>query len=213
MAKLVEGVLGGFRGKVGTVVGNIWKGIATMRVHVKSISNPQTAAQLEQRAKFSVMIQFLKPLTDFVRTTFKHFAIKQTSFNAAMSYNVTHAITGVYPVYEIDYSKVLVSMGSLPPVLNPEVTSTTAGEVKYTWEDNTGGPYAKATDKAAICVYNPVKGYATDLIGGNTRTGGSQSITLPANWSGDEVQCFIAFSNQNGSVYSNSAYVGGIIVL
>jgi len=212
MAKLVDGVLGGFRGKVGTVVGNIWKGIATMRVHVASISNPQTAAQLEQRAKFALMVKFLKPMTDFLRTTFKKFAIKQTAFNAAVSYNLLNAITGVYPDYEVDYSKVLVSMGSLPGVLNPEVTSTTAGEVKFTWQDNTGGPYAKATDKAALCVYNPAKGYATDLIGGNTRTGGSQSVTLPANWSGDEVQCFIAFANANGSVYSNSAFVGGIIV-
>ena len=213
MAKLAEGVLGGFRGKVGTVVGNIWKGIATMRVHVKSISNPKTAKQLEQRAKFALMIEFLKPLTDFVRTTFKHFAIKQTAFNAAVSYNVKNAITGTYPAYGIDYSKVLVSKGSLPPVLNPEVTSTTAGQVEFSWQDNTGGPYAKATDKAAILVYNPAKGYSTDLIGGNTRTGGSQSLTLPANWSGDEVQCFIAFANENGSAYSNSAFVGGIIVL
>lgn len=212
MAKLVEGVLGGFRGKVGTVVGNIWKGIATMRVHVKSISNPKTAAQLDQRAKFALMVKFLKPLTDFVRTTFKHFAIKQTAFNAAVSYNIKNAITGTYPAYAIDYPKVLVSMGSLPPALNPGVTSATAGEVEFTWQNNTGGPYAKATDKVALCVYNPTKGYATDVIGGNTRTGGTQSVTLPANWSGDEVQCFIAFANENGSVYSNSVFAGGIIV-
>jgi hypothetical protein len=213
MAKLVEGVLGGFRGKVGTVVGNIWKGVATMRVYVASISNPKTAAQLAQRAKFALMVQFMKPLADFVRATFKKLAIKKTAFNAAVSYNLKRAITGTYPDYDVDYTKVLVSQGTLPGALNPEVTATVAGEIGFTWEDNTGGPYAKATDKAALCVYNPAKGYSVDLFDGNTRAGGSQSVTLPANWTGDEVQCFIAFSNANGSVYSNSAFVGGIIVL
>ena len=212
MSTIKQGILGGFSGKTGTVVGSSWKGIAVMRGIAPSVSNPRTAAQLAQRAKFSTTIKFLQPLTPFLRIGFKNQAVGMTGFNAAMSYNVNNAITGTYPAYEIDYSKALVSMGSLPGALNPEVTSTTAGEIKYTWENNSTDTNASPTDKALLVVYNPARTQVVTVVDGNTRTGGSQTITLPSNFSGDEVQCFISFANENQAVLSDSEFVGGIIV-
>jgi flagellar basal body rod protein FlgB len=213
MGTILKGILGGFSGKVGTVIGGSWKGIDYMRARPSGNSNPMSAAQLEQRAKFMLIVRFQHPLTAFLRIGFKNQAIKMSGFNAATSYNLANAITGTYPAYEVDYSKVLVSQGTLPGALNPEVTSTTAGEIEYTWEDNSTDTDASATDKALLVVYNPLKKQAVTVVGGNTRTGGSQSITLPANFTGDEVQCFISFSTEKQSVLSNSGYVGGIIVL
>jgi len=183
-----------------------------MRGIAATVSNPQTEAQMNQRAKFSTVLKFLQPLTPFLRIGFKNEAIGKTAFNAAMSFNIQNAISGTYPAYEIDYSKALVSRGTLPAALNPEVTSTTAGEIKYTWADNSSDTNAMADDKALLVVYNPARWQAITVVDGNTRTGGSQTITLPANFSGDEVQCFIAFQNANQSVLSNSQFVGGIIV-
>jgi len=183
-----------------------------MRGIAATVSNPQTEAQMNQRAKFSTVLNFLQPLTPFLRIGFKNEAIGKTAFNAAMSFNIQNAISGTYPAYEIDYSKALVSMGSLPGALNPEVTSTTAGEITYTWADNHLDTNADATDKALLVVYNPARNKAVTIVDGNTRTGGSQSITLPSNFSGDEVQCFISFSNATQAVLSNSEFVGGIIV-
>jgi len=212
MSTIKQGILGGFSGKTGTVIGSSWKGISVMRGIAPSIAQPNTATQLQQRAKFSVMGKFLRPLIPFLRIGFKTQAVKMSGFNAAMSYNLVNALTGTYPVYEVDYSKVLVSEGNLPGALNPEVTSTTAGEIKYTWEDNSDDTNADASDKALLVVYNPVRNRVVTIVGGNTRTGGSQSITLPSRFSGDEVQCFISFSNETQAVLSNSEYVGGIIV-
>ena len=213
MSTIKQGILGGFSGKTGTVIGSSWKGIAVMRGIAPSIAQPNTAAQLAQRAKFSVVGKFLRPLIPFLRIGFKNQAIKMSGFNAAMSYNLVNALTGTYPAYEVDYSKALVSQGNLPGALNPEVTSTTAGEIEYTWEDNSDDTNADASDKALLVVYNPLKNRAVTVVGGNTRSGGSQSITLPAKFTGDEVQCFISFSNETQAVLSNSEYVGGIIVL
>ena len=213
MSTIKQGILGGFSGKTGTVIGSSWKGIAVMRGIAPSIAQPNTAAQLAQRAKFSVMGKFLRPLIPFLRIGFKSQAVKMSGFNAAMSYNLVNALTGTYPAYEIDYSKVLVSQGTLPGALNPEVTSTTAGEVEYTWADNWDDTNASKTDKALLVVYNPARNKAVTVVAGNTRTSGSQSITLPSNFSGDEVQCFISFGNETKSVLSNSEFVGGIVVL
>jgi hypothetical protein len=52
MGKIKQGILGGFKGKVGTVIGASWNGIAYMRGLPQSIKNPKTAAQQAQRAFF-----------------------------------------------------------------------------------------------------------------------------------------------------------------
>jgi hypothetical protein len=213
MGTISKGILGGFSGKVGTVIGGSWKGIDYMRSRAASVSTPNSPAQLDQRARFGTVMKFLQPLTAFLRIGFKNQAIKMTGFNAAMSYNFSHAITGTYPAYEIDYANVLVSEGSLPEALNPIAVSTTAGEIDFTWEDNSSEAEAMADDKVILVVYNPVKKRVVNVVGGNTRISGSQTITLPDSFSGDEVQCYIGFQSANQSALSNSQFVIGLIVL
>jgi hypothetical protein len=60
---------------------------------------------VKQRTKFSIMIEFLKPLTPFLRIGFKNYANRQTAFNAAMSYNVNNAVEGEVPDLELDFPK------------------------------------------------------------------------------------------------------------
>ena len=213
MAKIAMGILGGFSGKVGTVVGSIWKGIATIRAYVANVTNPNTPAQLEQRAKFSLIGSFLKPLTSFLRVGFKSLAIKMTAYNAAMSYNLENAVTGVYPSFTVDYSAVKVTSGNLPGALNAEIASATAGEVEFTWDDNSWDVGAEPLDKAMLVVYNPVKGMSVSVSGGNTRASGSESVTVPILFAGDQVQCYLSFANVNGAVCSDSQYVGAVAVV
>ena len=212
MSTINQGILGGFSGKVGTVIGGSWKGISYMRSIPASVSNPRTPAQLEQRAKFTAIVQFLRPLTAFLRIGFKSQAIKKSAFNAAMAFNFKNIITGIYPAFDIDYSKVSVSQGNLPGALNPLTTSVATGTVRFAWEDNSWETDASDDDQAVLVVYNPARQAAVSVIGGITRAVGSQTITLPDSFTGDEVQCYIAFINANQSVISNSQYVSGLLV-
>ncbi len=212
MGTIKRGILGGFSGKVGTVIRGSWKGIDYMRSKAASISNPKTEAQLDQRARFGAALKFLQPLTSFLRVGFKNYAVKMTSFNSAMSYNLNNALDGDFPEYFIDYTRALVSRGSLPGALNPQVQSTTLNQVSFTWQDNSQDSTASATDKVLLVVLNPVKQKAITIIGGNERSVGEQAIEVPSTFAGNEVQCYIAFQNANQSVLSNSVYVGSIIV-
>lgn len=212
MSTINQGILGGFSGKVGTVIGGSWNGIAYMRGIPTSVSNPRTPAQLNQRARFATVIKFLQPLTPFLRVGFKNQAIKMSAFNAAMSYTVKNAIIGTYPTFEIDYSKALVSRGNLPGALNPEISSTLAGEIEFAWEANSSDTNAMDDDKVMLVVYNPTKQQAVTTVSGNTRISGTQSITLPSSFTGDEVQCYISFQNATQSVVSNSQFAGEIVV-
>jgi hypothetical protein len=53
----------------------------------------------------------------------------------------------------------------------------------------------------------------TLALGSSTRLEGSQSITLPASFSGNEVHCYISFQNANQTVISDSRFVCSLIVV
>ena len=212
MGTIKNGILGGFSGKVGTVIGGTWKGIDYMRSRAASVSNPRTAGQLAQRAKLSAIVKFLHPLTSFLRIGFKNLAIKMSGFNAAVAANLKSAITGTYPAFDIDFTKVMLSQGNFPGALNPLAVAGIAGAVNFTWDDNTWESDATVDDLAVLIVYNPAKEAAISVKGLITRGVGAQTITLPNSYIGDEVQCYIAFTNANGSVISNSQYISGLIV-
>ena len=213
MAIIKQGVLGAFSGKVGTVIGTSWKGIAIIRGIAASIANPRTPAQLEQRARFSLVGKFLRTLTAFLRIGFKSAALKMSAFNAAMAYNVKNAVTGIYPDLDLDYTKLRVTQGNLPGALNPAAVSVVAATVDFTWEDNSLDAETMANDKVVLLVYNPSKGQSVNAIGNMTRVDGAQSVVVPDSFSGDEVQCYISFINANESVVSDSLYVGSVLVL
>ena len=210
MGTIKKGILGGFSGKVGTVIGGNWKGIDYMRSKAASISNPKTEAQLDQRARFGAALKFLQPLTSFLRVGFKNYAVKKTAFNSAMSYNLNNALAGAFPEYFIDYASALVSRGSLPGALNPQVQSTIPNQIDFTWQDNSQDSTASPNDRVLLVVLNPSKQKAISIIGGNERTVGQQSIEVPSTFMGDEVHCYIAFQNINQSVLSDSVYVGSV---
>jgi len=52
MGKIKQGILGGFKGKVGTVIGSSWNGIAYMKGLPQSQKDPKTPAQLMHRDFF-----------------------------------------------------------------------------------------------------------------------------------------------------------------
>ncbi len=58
MAKLEQGILGPFRGKVGTVVGYLWRGKHVVRAYRKEINYPNTERQQAEREWFVGMVRF-----------------------------------------------------------------------------------------------------------------------------------------------------------
>ena len=64
MGKIKQGILGGFRGTVGTVVGSSWNGIAYMKGKPQSVRNPRSDAQVQQREFFKEVQALVTQLTD-----------------------------------------------------------------------------------------------------------------------------------------------------
>ncbi len=85
MGKIKKGILGGFSGRVGNVIGGSWKGIDYMRSEATSISDPKTAKQLEQRSKFRVAVEFAKNCVPLINVGLKQYATKRSEFNYLVS--------------------------------------------------------------------------------------------------------------------------------
>ena len=64
MGKIKQGILGGFKGTVGTVIGSSWNGIAYMKGKPQSVRNPRTDAQVQQREFFKEVQALVSQLSD-----------------------------------------------------------------------------------------------------------------------------------------------------
>lgn len=208
MGKIAQGILGGLSGKVGNVIGGNWKGIDYLRIKPSSVANPRTEGQVNQRNKFTVTLEYLQPNLAFVQKGYKNYAVKMTQFNAAMSYVLNNAITGIAPNFTVDYTLALLSRGNLSGVLNPGTDLATPGEVTFTWDDNSLEGNANPTDKAMLVVYNPSKNESISQLEGADRTVGTETLIIPSTYAGDTVELFMAFIEADGSRVSNSVYLG-----
>lgn len=203
MGIIKQGILGGFSGRVGTVVGGSWKSINYMRALATSISNPNTAKQKNQRTKFAMSINFLHSLVPYVRVGYRPYAINKSAYNAAMSYMLQNAFNGFDDELTIDYQRVMVSRGHLMMVGNAAV-SLNGDVLTFTWTDNSGSGDAQATDVAMPLVYNKKRQLAVYSTNGATRRDASVQLTMPSEWSGEALAVYLGFRNEKGDSCADS---------
>lgn len=203
MGKISQGILGGFSGKVGTVIGSTWKSIHYMRAIATSVKDSRTEKQLIQRSKFLASINFLKTVTPFVRIGYRNYAYRQSEFNAAMSYMLKYAVTGDGEQATIDFDKTLLAQGSLTTATDAAV-QVEAGKATFTWTDNSNTGNAVATDKVMVLAYNKDKQETVYNTAAATRADGTAELVLPASWADDALAVYLAFYSEDGQRVSNS---------
>lgn len=210
MGTIKKGILGGFSGKVGTVVGANWRGIDYIRSLPASVRNPKTPGQVTQRSKFSMTVNLLSQITPLLRIGFKNYEGKQTAYNAATSYNVMNAFTGSGETLEMDYSKVLISRGKLMGVSTGDA-QVVENDIILTWDTSLIGN-AAAKDKTLILFYNTTLSDAKYFVDENNRAEGGFMTAVPENWVDSEVECYVGFFSLETGDVSNSNYLGKVVI-
>lgn len=207
MGTIKKGILGGFSGKVGNVVGASWKSIAYIRSLPSSVRNPRTEKQRTQRSKFALVAKFVKSILPVIRVGFKQSAGPVNSaFSAAVSYNIHHAVKGMYPGFEIDYPKVAVARGALY-IANRMTATPEAGSLGFVWDTGVINN-ASTEDRAMLIAYNPDKEEAVYDMDAETRGAGSGSLGMPPSWEGDKVEAFAVFISEDSTMVSDTMYAG-----
>ena len=211
MGTINKGILGGFSGKVGTVIGGTWKGIEYMRSRANRGKFVPSAKQLDQQLKFALIMRFLQPMASLLAISFKDFAVKQTGMNSAFAYSLKYAITGVSPLFEIDYSLALVSRGDLPNALGPSVTSGAGSLLTFSWADNSGVAGAQGTDQAILVAFCPALKQAIYTTAGGARSTLTSDLNL-LSFAGQAVETWIGFISEDGVRVATSIFTGEVTV-
>jgi len=211
MGTIKKGILGGFSGKVGNVVGASWRGIEYIRSLPSSVRNPRTEAQVTQRTRFALIGKMMKSIVPIIRIGFAGSVGKgKSAFSEAMSYNVNNAVIGLYPDFEIDFPMVKVTTGKLYGAGNAAATCA-AGSLNYVWDSDLLNN-AAATDRVILMAFNPVKNESAFDMEAATRADGSGTLDLPPAWDGDQVDTYLALTSEDGSLVADSIHTGRVEV-
>ena len=211
MGTIKQGVLGGFSGKVGTIIGASWKGTAYMRGQATHVKNPRTAAQIAQRTKMEFVRNFLQPAAEFINLGFRDVAKHQSPLNYAASQMMRNAIYGDYPDYSPIYSKLKWSHGLLTPPVVETVYANYNG-IDFLWQDNSGSGNAKADDISMVVVCNAEKKELKYFMNGYTRSETTTHREFPNEWVGNHIHVYITMRSADGKLISNSHYCGEFIL-
>lgn len=213
MAIFNKGILGGFSGKAGSVVGSSWKGRAVIRsLPAKRANRVLTQAQLDQQEKFKLTIAFLAGMADFLKIGFGGYASSISGYNAACSYNMQRAIAGLSSPFSIDFSQALVSTGSLPNAGAPTALAVAGNQVTFNWTNNTGIGKASATDLVMLVVHCPETGRSVYITGGAARSALTHTLDTSV-FAGKLVETWVAFRSADGKLVSDSVYTGSITLI
>lgn len=209
MARMKNGILGGLVGRIGDVEGYIVKGVPMLRARKRKTNIPPTLKQLAQRQKLSVTNKFIGSMNEFVAFGFGPFSSDKTSSanNAAKSYQMNHAIQGEYPDQSIDYSKVMLALGSLPPLANPQV-AVDADNLKFSWTIDYDNDYYNSTARVMALAYCPDLNVSRYSVSGARRSEGEFSLELPVEFKEKHLEVYIAVIGVDLKQVSNSIYLG-----
>lgn len=213
MAEIKKGILGGFSGKVGPVVGANWRGKDIIRSTPKSSSKPKTDKQLMQQLKFKTTITFLNPLRNIQNRFFGTDAGVKSRVNLAASYFINNALEMVDGLPNVIYNKVLITKGDLTGFQNLNTQAETGGMIGLTWEDNGVQGNALATDKVSVvCYFEAVSAFEI-FEGVAFRSETQTSITLHNSYVGMEAQVYAFIANEAESQVCNSVHLGAITLV
>ena len=207
MATIRNGILGGFSGKVGNIIGYKYKKRFCIRqVPVKTTKAP-TIKQLTQRSKFGISIAFVTGLREALKSLPEKGKKQTSAFNFCLGKVMRDAIAGTYPNFGINYPAAKLTSGSL---YNGCRHFVRADETLLTFSWCPGMYNCLFEGTAVLLAYNPVKEqwiYHFSAAGSEDRMA---ELYLPCNFKGDRVETYMFFVSANGKAVSDSVYTGAV---
>jgi uncharacterized phage-like protein YoqJ len=213
MGKYKKGILGSFRGIIGTVIGSIWNGIHYLRSLPEASGKNPSTEQLNTRLRFSLSGSFVKVMKSHIAVGYQSFTDGITPANAANAYHLKKAITGIAPDYKIDFTKVILSVGDLNKANNTKAVPAANGEINFEWEASSSSEYEDELDQATFVVYHPERNEVVSARRIVPRSALKFKMTVPFDFEGAEVHCWMYFVSPNGKSVSISSYLGKHTVL
>lgn len=202
MAKYFQGILGPFQGKVGTVVGYMWRDKWCMRARPRCYHDRQSEAQLAQRSRFKQMIQFASPATPLLKRGLRAMAAAEGLTEGNCFLRINHGCfpgeagnSGNSGYSGIDYRGLQFSRGTLPAVQGVEYERGEGGAVEVRWARGLG----RGSDTVHVYAYCPAA--ATGLaVAAAERGRRGVRFLLPEGFAMEEVHLWVFAEGKDGNV-------------
>jgi len=213
MATITKGILGGFSGKVGTVVGANWRGKDIIRSRPKKTQSPPTDNQILQQMKFRLVVGFLQPLKPVQSRFFGSKSGARSRVNMAVSYTIREAVQVVNDIPELVFSKVLITKGELTGFQNITAATQAGGVLHLEWEDNSTQGNASPQDAVSVvCYCKELEMFEIyeDIV---MRSDLMLDVTLPNYCIGKATEVWAYLHNAKQTMAGNSPYLGELMII
>lgn len=190
MAKIPGGLLTSPRGKVGGIVGSVWKGIAYIREYVIP-SNPKTVSQTLTRNKFGDLVRLAQTILGGVLQPYwDKFVQKNSGFAHFVGVNRSLYTT------RGTYSSVQVARGTLEGSLIT-VCTFLVDTVTVTWDPTILGN-GLAGDRAVAIIYDKLNNVSF-VVQGALRSFGSIDVVVGTGRTLTNLQAWLFFVNSTSN--------------
>ncbi|RZK48915.1 MAG: hypothetical protein EOO99_08405 [Pedobacter sp.] len=176
MGRIKSGLLGGFSGKIGPIIGYQVRGKNFIKGIPKKYSKEPTPAQLASRLRFALIQNWRSEFTQIFAISFRNHQYVHNPQNAAHRYNAA-LVQGEYPNYYLEPKNACISMGTLALLQELKIENVRAGEISLTWDLDTSGN-GKRLDFIGIVSWNP----ANKLINSNLTSARRKDEKLSYQW-------------------------------
>ena len=213
MSTINKGILGGFSGKTGPVIGSSWKGKPVMRaLPVFKKNRKFTQEQLDQQEKFALVGKLLHGISGLLQASFPGGNRQHSGLNTAMAYNLRQAISGSASPFAINFSRLKLAQGPLVPPARTAAEAADEKKVRFSWAFLPGLSGAKPSDQPVAVLYS--EALQQFLYTKNTAAMRSdEELVVDARTlSGETIHAWLFFLSENGRKASDSMYLGTVPV-
>ncbi|MBQ2510771.1 MAG: hypothetical protein II531_01270 [Bacteroidales bacterium] len=207
MAHLLQGINGPYVGKVGPVVGYLWKGVPCVRSYRRHINYPNTGAQQREKDWFIAMVRFAAGARHVLKLGLREAASEahMTEGNLFVRHN-KDCFHHDGETLHIDYEHLVLSQGAAADVFfrPPQFLENAVVEVPF--EKNSMSLRASSDDNVYLYAYCPSHGSGV-LSAPALRRSKKVRALLPEEWSGETVHLYGFVIDKEGRA-SRTTYIG-----
>lgn len=212
MSKAKDGILGGFSGKVGTVVGRKWRGQYIMSAY-KVSKNPRTQAQQDNRGRFAALGNLSGRFSSVAKMGLEAEALRMgtTARGRFISLNWPALSRDLDGTWMVSYPEIKTAQGPLANVvfdaLDPQHGVM---RIPFTAIAGEGDP----RDEVVVFLYCPEAGYG--VMETVVKAAEEIEVAIPTQFENNKVQAwgFVRkYCNDAIPPVSNSTYIGEAIAL
>ncbi len=202
MAITKDSLLEGLSGSIGKLTISVTGDGKTILKHrIGKRRSKTSAAQMNQRLRFKMLVTFVRSVLPYVRCGFAEYGSQ--AFARSVSANKTAVASDASG---ISYADIKVAHGSMAAI--SAQTSVAGTAVTFKWDSMAYEGMADGADIIMPMVYNTDKGLGIYNVSKFTRADGMAVVAFPDIWKGDTLALYIAVRNADATQSSDSTYLG-----